>query len=104
MTEQAAKYSTVFIVDDDHALALDHLGDRVVRVVGRRVPEVARYDTTHTFILAAAMDGHRVMTTDEAAPLGDVFITATGDIHVFRKQHFEVMKDGVILANAGHAP
>ncbi len=52
--------------------------------------------------LAAAMDGHRVMTTDEAGPLGDVFITATGDIHVFRKQHFDVMKDGVILANAGH--
>jgi adenosylhomocysteinase len=52
--------------------------------------------------LSAAMDGHRVMTTDQAAPLGDVFITATGDIHVFRKEHFEVMKDGAILANAGH--
>jgi adenosylhomocysteinase len=52
--------------------------------------------------LSAAMDGHRVMTTDEAAPIGDVFITATGDIHVFRKEHFEVMKDGAILANAGH--
>ena len=52
--------------------------------------------------LSAAMDGHRVMTTDQAAPLGDVFISATGDIHVFRKEHFEVMKDGAILANAGH--
>ncbi|MDJ0923857.1 MAG: adenosylhomocysteinase [Acidimicrobiia bacterium] len=52
--------------------------------------------------LSAAMDGHRVMTTHEAAPLGDVFITATGDIHVFRREHFEVMKDGAILANAGH--
>jgi adenosylhomocysteinase len=52
--------------------------------------------------LSAAMDGHRVMTSHDAAPLGDVFITATGDIHVFRQEHFDVMKDGVILANAGH--
>jgi adenosylhomocysteinase len=42
------------------------------------------------------------MTTDEAAKVGDVFITATGNIHVFREEHFEVMKDGAILANAGH--
>ena len=48
------------------------------------------------------MDGHRVMTSHDAAALGDVFITATGDIHVFRQEHFEVMKDSAILANAGH--
>lgn len=48
------------------------------------------------------MDGHQVMTSHDAAPLGDVFITATGDIHVFRSEHFAVMKDSVILANAGH--
>jgi adenosylhomocysteinase len=52
--------------------------------------------------LSAAMDGHRVMTSHDAAPLGDVFITATGDIHIFRQEHFDVMKDGVIMANAGH--
>ncbi len=52
--------------------------------------------------LSAAMDGHRVMTSNDAASRGDVFITATGDIHVFRQEHFEVMKDGVLLANAGH--
>jgi adenosylhomocysteinase len=52
--------------------------------------------------LSAAMDGHEVMTSHDAAPRGDVFITATGDIHVFRGEHFELMKDGVVLANAGH--
>ncbi len=52
--------------------------------------------------LAAAMEGHRLLTADEAAPIGDVFLTATGDIHIFRSEHFKVMKDGAILANAGH--
>ena len=52
--------------------------------------------------LSAAMNGHRVMTTDQAALEGDVFITATGNIHVFRAEHFLSMKDGSILANAGH--
>lgn len=52
--------------------------------------------------LSAAMDGHQVLTSHDAAAIGDVFITATGDIHVFRAEHFEKMKDGVILANAGH--
>lgn len=52
--------------------------------------------------LSAAMDGHSVKTSHDAAALGDVFITATGDIRVFRQEHFEVMNDGAILANAGH--
>ncbi|GMQ86279.1 MAG: adenosylhomocysteinase [Acidimicrobiia bacterium] len=52
--------------------------------------------------LSAAMEGYRVLTAAEAAPIGDVFLTATGDIHIFRAEHFSVMKDGVILANAGH--
>jgi len=52
--------------------------------------------------LSAAMEGYRVMTAAEAAPVGDVFITVTGDIHIFRPEHFVVMKDNVILANAGH--
>lgn len=52
--------------------------------------------------LSAAMEGYRVMTAAEAAPIGDVFLTVTGDIHIFRPEHFAVMKDSVILANAGH--
>lgn len=52
--------------------------------------------------VAAAMEGHRVMTAEDAAAEGDVFITATGNIHVFRAEHFEKMPDGAILANAGH--
>lgn len=52
--------------------------------------------------LAAAMEGHRVMSSHEAAAVGDVFITATGNIHVFRSEHFAVMKDNSIVANAGH--
>ncbi len=52
--------------------------------------------------LEAAMDGFRVMKMDEAAALGDIFVTVTGCNDVLTKKHFEVMKDGVILANAGH--
>jgi adenosylhomocysteinase len=52
--------------------------------------------------LSAAMSGHRVMSMDDAARVGDVFITATGNIHVIREEHFVTMKDSAILANAGH--
>ncbi|MGI9665512.1 MAG: adenosylhomocysteinase [Acidimicrobiia bacterium] len=52
--------------------------------------------------VAAAMEGHRVMTSMEAAAEGDVFITATGNIHVFGAEHFAIMKDNAIVANAGH--
>ncbi len=52
--------------------------------------------------VSAAMAGHRVMTGADAAREGDVFITATGNVSVFREEHFNVMKDGAILANAGH--
>ena len=52
--------------------------------------------------LEAAMDGFSVMKMDDAAPLGDLFITATGCSDVIVKRHFEVMKDGVLLANSGH--
>ncbi len=52
--------------------------------------------------VAATMEGHRVMSGIEAAEVGDVFITATGNIHVFRGEHFAKMKDGSIIANAGH--
>ncbi|MFP3309754.1 MAG: adenosylhomocysteinase [Acidilobus sp.] len=52
--------------------------------------------------LEALMDGFDVMSMAEAAPIGDVFITATGDINVVRREHILVMKDGAVLANAGH--
>ena len=52
--------------------------------------------------LEAAMDGYRVMPIAEAARIGDLFITATGNVNVIGGQHFTLMKDGAILANAGH--
>ena len=52
--------------------------------------------------LEAAMDGFRVMKMEEAAPVGDLFVTVTGDINVLRCEHFDKMKDGAIVANSGH--
>ncbi|MBI4926864.1 MAG: adenosylhomocysteinase, partial [Anaerolineae bacterium] len=52
--------------------------------------------------LEAVMDGYRVMPMKEAAQIGDVFCTLTGDINVIDRQHFEVMKDGAIISNSGH--
>jgi adenosylhomocysteinase len=52
--------------------------------------------------LEAQMDGHRVMTMAQAAPLGHLFVTLTGDIRVVRAEHFELMRDGAIVANSGH--
>ena len=52
--------------------------------------------------LEAAMDGFRVMPMIEAAPIGDLFCTLTGDLHVIRPEHAGVMKDGAIIANSGH--
>ena len=52
--------------------------------------------------LQAAMDGYRVLPSVEAASQGDIFVTVAGNKHVLRAEHFEVMKDGAILANAGH--
>lgn len=52
--------------------------------------------------LEAAMDGFRVMPMAEAAPLGDVFCTVTGDTDVIAGEHFKLMKDGAIVCNSGH--
>jgi adenosylhomocysteinase len=52
--------------------------------------------------LEAVMDGFQVMPMSEAAPLGDIFCTLTGNTQVIRKEHFLKMKDGAILANSGH--
>ena len=52
--------------------------------------------------LEAVMDGFRVMPMVEAAPIGDVFCTLTGDLHVLDTHHFNAMKDGAIISNSGH--
>ena len=52
--------------------------------------------------LQARQDGHRIMPISQAAPLGDVFVTVTGDKHVIDVHHLEKMKTGAILANSGH--
>ncbi len=87
---------TVVVVGFGHcgsgvALRADGLGAKVV---------VVEVDPVRA--LAAAMDGYAVMTMADAARVGDVFITLTGNIHVIRGEHFDAMKDGAILANAGH--
>ena len=55
-----------------------------------------------TKAIEAAMDGFRVMTMAEAAPVGDIFVTVTGNKGVLRDEHFRAMKDGAIICNSGH--
>jgi adenosylhomocysteinase len=52
--------------------------------------------------LEALMDGFQVMTAAQAAAWGDLFVTATGNVNVFRREHFEAMHDGATMANSGH--
>src|SRR5262249_13778114 len=52
--------------------------------------------------LEAVMEGYETMPLREAARAGDVFVTVTGDTSVLRREHFDVMKDGAVLANSGH--
>jgi len=77
---------------------------------GRGVASRARGLGSHVIVtevdpiraLEAVMDGFWVMPMAEAAPIGDLFITVTGDIHVIRPEHFRKMKDGAIVCNSGH--
>ena len=73
------------------ALRADGLGARVI---------VVEVDAVRA--LRALMDGHRVLTARQAAAEGDVFITVTGNRRVLAEEHLDLMKDGAILANAGH--
>ena len=52
--------------------------------------------------IEAVMDGYRVMPMSDAAKIGDLFVTVTGNYHVIREEHFRVMKDGAIVCNSGH--
>jgi adenosylhomocysteinase len=77
---------------------------------GRGLADRARGHGAHVIVvevdplaaLQAVMDGFRVAPIAEAAKLGDIFVTATGNKHVIRREHFEVMRDGAVLANTGH--
>ena len=77
---------------------------------GRGVASRARGAGAHVIVteidplpaLEARMDGFEVMAMAEAAPLGDLFITLTGNLHVIRPEHFSAMKDGAIVCNSGH--
>jgi len=77
---------------------------------GRGVASRARGAGSHVIVteidplpaLEARMDGFEVRTMADAAPLGDLFITLTGNIHVIRPEHFSAMKDGAIVCNSGH--
>jgi adenosylhomocysteinase len=64
--------------------------------------EVIITEVDPTKALEAVMDGFRVMSMEEAAKIGDVFCTVTGNKNVLAKQHFEAMKDGAIISNSGH--
>ena len=64
--------------------------------------EVVITEIDPTKALEAVMDGFRVMSMEEAAKIGDVFCTVTGNKNVLAKQHFELMKDGAIISNSGH--
>ncbi len=64
--------------------------------------EVIVTEIDPTKAIEAVMDGFRVMSMAEAAALGDVFCTVTGNKNVLRKEHFELMKDGAIVSNSGH--
>jgi adenosylhomocysteinase len=64
--------------------------------------QVAIVEVDPIAAIEALMDGYLVMTAADAAAWGDVFITATGNLNVFRREHFANMRDGAILANSGH--
>ena len=77
---------------------------------GRGFADRARGLGAHTIVcevdpvraLEAVMDGHRVMTMDEASKIGDIFLTVTGGLHAIDREHFENMKSGAVVANSGH--
>jgi adenosylhomocysteinase len=77
---------------------------------GRGVASRARGAGAHVIVtevdplpaLEARMDGFEVMPMADAAPVGDLFITLTGNLHVIRAEHFAAMKDGAIVCNSGH--
>ena len=110
------RYGTGQSTLDGIIRATNHLitGKSVVTIgygwCGRGFADRARGLGAHTIVcevdpvraLEAVMDGHRVMTMDEAAEIGDIFLTVTGGMSAIDKQHFLKMKDAAIVANSGH--
>lgn len=110
------RYGTGQSTLDGVIRATDHLiaGKKVVVAgygyCGKGVASRARGLGAHTIVteidpikaIEAVMDGFQVMTMEEAAKIGDIFITVTGNIHVIREEHFKVMKDGALVCNSGH--
>jgi adenosylhomocysteinase len=110
------RYGTGQSTLDGVIRATDHLiaGKRVVVAgygyCGKGVASRARGMGALTIVteidpikaIEAVMDGFQVMTMEEAAKIGDIFITVTGNIHVIREEHFKVMKDGALVCNSGH--
>ncbi|MGC8601162.1 MAG: adenosylhomocysteinase [Thermoprotei archaeon] len=79
-----------------------HVGRGIANRAKGMGAEVIVTEVSPIRALRARMDGFRVTSMKEAASLGDIFITATGNKSVIREEHFKLMKDGAILANAGH--
>ncbi len=110
------RYGTGQSTLDGVIRATDHLlaGRRVVIAgygyCGKGVASRARGMGAHTVVteidpikaIEAVMDGFEVMDMSQAAKIGDVFITVTGNIRVIRQEHFDVMKDGAVVCNSGH--
>jgi adenosylhomocysteinase len=110
------RYGTGQSTLDGVIRATDHLlaGKKIVVAgygyCGKGVASRARGMGAHTIVteidpikaIEAVMDGFQVMTMEEAAKIGDIFITVTGNIHVIREEHFKVMKDGALVCNSGH--
>ncbi|MGZ6272359.1 MAG: adenosylhomocysteinase [Candidatus Limnocylindrales bacterium] len=78
------------------------VGKGIARRLQGMGAHVAVVEVDPVAALEALMDGFEVLTAAQAAPWGELFITATGNINVFRREHFAAMRDGAILANSGH--
>lgn len=110
------RYGTGQSTLDGVIRATDHLlaGKKIVVAgygyCGKGVASRARGMGGHVIVteidpikaIEAVMDGFLVMSMEEAAPIGDIFITVTGNIHVIRGEHFKVMKNGALVCNSGH--
>jgi adenosylhomocysteinase len=110
------RYGTGQSTLDGVIRATDHLlaGKRIVVAgygyCGKGVASRARGMGAHTIVteidpikaIEAVMDGFEVMPMEQAAKIGDIFITVTGNIHVIREEHFRAMKDGALVCNSGH--
>ena len=79
-----------------------HCGSGVAKRAAGLGSNVIATEVKYTAAVKATLEGHSVMTMDEAAKIGDIFCTATGVKDIIRKRHFESMKDGAIICNTGH--